>query len=198
MDRLIALLSVPPPGLRKLIVLPAVLVFSYTVLLSMTPELDRLGLSAFVLAVVFTLFAELSWRIPVVIAQIGNLKTAYGYGINLCFLAVLLYVNDPLWCQRYFTAALGFKVVCLGLALWRTPDQLADWGGIREGPDWLKDSWARWYIVSSVAVILVNETAIRYATLTEWIIVWAVSPVIAHCLMHWTILATWGDETDAD
>lgn len=200
MDRLIALLSVPPPGLRNFVVFPAVLVFAYTVLLAMEPALNALGLSAFVLAVVFALFAGMAWQAPVVVAStdMDRFTLMIFAGLNLAILAVLAFGQDPLLCQRFFTIVLILRVIFLAQPYWQAPEDLALMGGPRSGSQCLMQIWRQWKLISLVMLLLVNETAIKFGTLTEWIIVWSVAPVVAYCLMYWTIMATWDDEADAE
>ena len=200
MDRLIALLSVPPPAIRDFIVAPAVLVFSYYALTWIEPSLAALGLSAFVWAVVFSLGAVAAWRYPVAKegVDLDPLGVGILVGLVVTSLGTLLYVNDPLWCQRFFTVVLLLKAGFLTHALWRAREDIGLFGGPLEGPAPLAEIWGRWKLVSIVALILVNETAIRFGTLEDWIVTWSVAPVVVYCLMHWTILADWWGSQDLD
>ena len=196
MRRLLALLSVPPPGLRPFIVMPAALVFGFTFLSAFETRLADAGLSPFVLAVVLAMGVNWAWqfqgrdswqRLEPALRQVVA-------GLVLAILAVLLFVHEPLWCQRVFTIVGGMKALFLAHALWRCPEDFALLGGPREGPEWFAQSWARWKLVSILMIVLMNEAAIRYGTQADWIVVWSVAPLTAYCLMHWTIVATWDDE----
>jgi hypothetical protein len=200
MDRLIALLSVPPPGLRNFIVSPAVLVFSYYVLTWIEPSVSALGLSPFVLAFVFAMGAVAAWTIPVRMAQseVGGGTYLIVVMLLAAILALLLYVHDPLICQRFLTVILALRIVFLVHALWRAPEDIPRMGGPTEGSASFADIWGRWKIVSFLALIFVNEAAIRHGSLEDWIIAWSIAPVVIYCLTYWTMVAEWWGSPDAD
>lgn len=199
MDRLIALLSVPPPGLRNFVVAPAVLVFSYYVLIWIEPSINALGLSPFVLAVVFSLGAVAAWTLPIRMEQSGINHATYFIVVLLlaATLSGLLYVHDPLVCQRFLTVVMALRIGFLAHALWRAPEVIPRLGGPTEGPASFADIWGRWKLISLLALIFVNEAAIRHGSLEDWIITWSVAPVVVYCLMHWTIVAEWWSCPDA-
>lgn len=199
MLRLLALIASPPGNLRPFIRFPAALVFSYTALLQGEAYLSGIGVSPFVLSVVIAMGFVAGMNAPgQVRAGLHDAEVARSaYAIFLGILGVLLVVHDPLWCQRVFTVFAASKALFILHALWRAPGDLPRLGGPVDGPAWFAGSWARWKVVSLVMLVLINETAIRYGTLTEWIIVWSVTPVVVYCLMCWTIVATWDEDGDA-
>lgn len=200
MLRFLALITTPPGNLRPFVRFPAALVFSYTVLLLAEGYLSAIGLSPFVLAVVIAMGVMLALNAP------GQLRDGLyeaeiartAYLLYLGLLALLLIVHDPLWCQRVFTVFMASKALFILHGLWRAPEDLPKLGGPREGPRWFADAWARWKVVSLVMLVLVNETTIAYGTLTEWVIVWSVAPVVVYCLLCWTLVATWDEDADPD
>ncbi len=200
MDRLFALLSVPPPGLRNFIVAPAVLVFSYYVLNWIEPSISALGLSPFVLAVVFSLGAVTAYTLPTVMEPSEQDQGTFFIVMILtsATFGMLLYVHDPLVCQRFFTAVLALRIVLLAHALWRAPQHIPRIGGPIEAPASYSDIWGRWKLISLLALIFANEAAIRHGSLEDWIVTWSVAPALVYCLMHWTIVAEWWGSPDAD
>jgi hypothetical protein len=200
MRRVLALISIPPPGLRPFIVFPASLVFTYAALLQVEPQLDALSLSPFVLAVVLAKSVSLASQIPSLARRPGIGTDGIKAAVAVIFVALglLLLVHEPVWCQRSFTVILGLRAGFLANGLWRNSNDLRLLSGWTGEPDGFVRSWGRWKLVSMIMLLLINEATIMYGTLTEWVIVWSVAPVVAYCLMYWTLLATWDDEADLD
>ena len=200
MRRLIALISMPPPRLRPFVVFPAVLVISYTFFLAIEYRLAEFGLSPLVLAVVLAMGIAWAWQLPNLLHQTQLDRDALPTAVFfvLATLALLLFVHDPLWCQRVFTVFLSIRAIWLAYALWRAPANFRHIGGPIDGPKWFAESWARWKLISLMMLILISETAISYGTLTEWVVAWSVAPVVAYCMMYWSILATCEDNPDAE
>lgn len=176
----------------------AVLVLSYTVLraVPMPPVLPESA--PFVLSVVLTLGVNALSNIrqqsqrPDMQRDV-LIATGVVYGL---ILLVLLIRQDPLWCQRVFTLLPALKALWIGYALWRAPEDLRKLSGLDDSPAGYMMLWGRWKLVSLLFLVLLNEAAIRYGTLEEWIILWAVAPAAVFCLSLWILMVLWVPDED--
>jgi len=158
------------------------------------------GLSPFVFAFVLSVAVSWFWKMQNIVRnmQVERDVRLISFFIIFTPLAVLIFVNDPLWCQRFLSVTLGINAIFLAHGLWRSPQSLQNLSGMNDGPNWFIKLWARWRLASLLLLILVNESAISYATLTEWIIMWSMAPVIVYCLMFWSIAASWEEDSNQE
>lgn len=190
MRMFLALISTPPPGLSFFLAPASVLVLTYLVVLHVGPILG-VPTSPLVLAVAATIVVNASRSLPRQFRELDADEFVVGTvtTIVVATIAFLIWLDDPLWCQRLVTVILGTKALLIAHALWRDPDDLEPLGAPRSGPEWFVEDWARWKIVALGLTVLVNETAIRFANHAEWIAVTAILPALIYCLLYWTLTA---------
>ena len=193
--RLYILLTTPPPLSTSYLSLHLALLSGYIVFLHAEDWLQTHGLSAFVLACV--LFMVLSaWRnLPIAVA-IGPASYSaprrglIGVTVTLLLAALFLLLNDPLYCQRAFSAICAFRAIYLTYGAMRSPahlDRMA-WLGrkLRDG----RENAALWSAAGCAALLAINEYTIAHWSLPEWIVMRSFAPIVVHALVWWSILAT--------
>lgn len=199
MKRLVELFSISPPGSREFLLLPVVLVISYMAFLHIGAELAALSLSPFVLSVVLTQAVGAIWLGQLRLRRCHDAsRTPQVFSIvTLVGLAFLLAAQDPVWCQRFVSLVIAVRAAYLARALYRGETDLSDHGGPRSAPASFTRHWGQWKLYAFLALFAVNELAIAFASLTEWIIISAFAPMIAYCVLQWSMVALWDGGADA-
>ncbi len=98
----------------------------------------------------------------------------------LALTTVLLWKQDILWCQRLVSVQMCFLAI-IHLLWLRRPDD-ADtawvWGPLAR-PEQHRLLSAGTAVLALMALLL-NETMIRFASPMDWIVAWAICPVVLH------------------
>lgn len=112
-------------------------------------------------------------------------------------LVALLLITDPLWCQRLQSA---FYLVIGGIFLWdvvqgRTATAASFW------PDQEMrahlPNLTRMMVVYNFAFLLLNETLIHTVAASQWLLFWAVLPVVGHMVLRALVLTVINLDDDA-
>ncbi|MEM9343822.1 MAG: hypothetical protein AAGA87_12325 [Pseudomonadota bacterium] len=177
--------------MRYFIVTGAILVGLYMALRPFDEAFQQAGMSAFVLANVLYMSGSMWWNLPSLrdrsssVAAITNAVT-----LSFAVIAGLFLMCDPLWIQRLFSAYLAFRAGIFAFALFCDPEWLGDLPWHARYWDSGRENAARWEIVGAVMMLLLNEVAIAYGTLDQWMVVRVVSPALVYALKWWTICLT--------
>lgn len=165
---------------------------AWVVLAPFDAVLSTHGQSAFVLANAILLSALIWGNMPAAMASLGHKENpAYVTGLmmwilgfHLALIGLLLWVNEPLLCQRVLTGGLvlrGFMMV-VGLAGDRA---VMDVFAHKDEGEW-SDSQRRHYVMVKVMVTLgliaVNEALIAQGNLSIWISFAAFLWIVMHAL----------------
>ena len=195
MFHLYALLTTPPPLSTSYLALHLALISGYTVFLHAEGWFQANGLSAFVLACVFFMVL-LAWRnLPLTVAVVPISCSAprqgtIGVTVTLLFAALFLALNDPLVCQRAFSAICAFRVIYLTYGALQSPAGLNSMAWIGRTLNEGRENAALWSAAGCAALLAINEYAIAHWTLSEWIVMRSFAPIAIHALVWWSILAT--------
>lgn len=180
-----------PPLSRSLYLPGAVLLVGYPVL-SVAYGTDHSG-GAFVTAFMAALAVRVGMGFE---GMVRRLLTRYSVAQAVAFalafaglpLLVLTMADDPLWCQRVQSL---FYVVIGGVFLQdvlngRTATAASFWPDA-EMRDHLPNL-TRMMVIYNFAFLLMNETMIRVADPSYWLLFWAVLPIIGHTILRAMVL----------
>ncbi|WP_149589134.1 hypothetical protein [Tabrizicola flagellatus] len=180
-----------PPLSRSLYLPGAVLLVAYPVL-SVAYGPDHAG-EAFATAFMAALAVRIGMGFE---GMVRRLLTRYTVGQAVTFalafaglpLLVLALADDPLWCQRIQSL---FYVVIGGVFLQdvlnnRTATAASFWPDA-EMRDHLPNL-TRMMVIYNFAFLLMNETMIRIADPSYWLLFWAVLPIIGHTILRAMVL----------
>ena len=142
-------------------------------------------MAAFVLAMALRLALRSDGTIRRMRSQISNRGTAvlaliFGPGV----LALLIWVGEPLWCQRFLSV---YFLVMAGLYLLDVIDgrhamvQYFLPGERVRGTDALM---TRVMAIYQMALLLLNETMIANASLTVWLVYFGLLPMLSHRVLN--------------
>ena len=142
-------------------------------------------MAAFVLAMALRLALRSDGTIRKMRSQISNRGTAvlaliFGPGV----LALLIWVGEPLWCQRFLSV---YFLVMAGLYLLDVIDgrhamvQYFLPGERVRGTDALM---TRVMAIYQMALLLLNETMIANASLTVWLVYFGLLPMLSHRVLN--------------
>lgn len=142
-------------------------------------------MAAFVLAMALRLALRSDGTIRKMRSQISNRGTAvlaliFGPGV----LALLIWVGEPLWCQRFLSL---YFLVMAGLYLLDVIDgrhamvQYFLPGERDRGTDALM---TRVMAIYQMALLLLNETMIANASLTVWLVYFGLLPMLSHRVLN--------------
>ena len=142
-------------------------------------------MAAFVLAMALRLALRSDGTIRRMRSQISNRGTAvlaliFGPGV----LALLIWVGEPLWCQRFLSV---YFLVMAGLYLLDVIDgrhamvQYFLPGARDRGTDALM---TRVMAIYQMALLLLNETMIANASLTVWLVYFGLLPMLSHRVLN--------------
>lgn len=202
MRRLVILLSMPPPNMRWFAVSGAILIGSYLALRPFADVLDRFGINYFVLANVIFL-AGLTFRnLPSAAKTAQTLGVrdwvlGFAVGTTLIGAAIFLLLDDPIWPQRLWTVLPAFRIASLGFGAFFRPGYLGEIPWLGRSLTTGRINAARWDIVGCLMLIMINETAIMYGTLDDWIIARVLAHPAVYALIWWTIIASHPLDDDA-
>lgn len=188
-----------PPLSRTLYVPGAVLLVGYPVLSVMFGP-DHAGqafVTAFLVALAVRIGIGFEGTVRRLMTQYAPLQAALlALGLAGLPLLVLAGVDDPIWCQRMQSA---FYVVIGGVFLvdvlkGRTATAASFW------PDAEMRSHlpnlTRMMVVYNLAFLLLNETLIRAVDASQWLLFWALLPIIGHTVLRAMVLTVINLEDD--
>jgi hypothetical protein len=190
--------EIPPLPPRTL--LPAgVLLLAYPLLsvLLGPGEEGQAFVTAFLLALALRIAVRFEGMIRQLAGQFSRRETAAtGFLVAMVPLILLASVDDPLWCQRTQSAwyiVLGSMFVSDMLAgrddmaarFWPWPEMRPHLGAM-----------TRLMVLYSLAFLVLNETMIRAVDPSQWLIWWALIPVVAHVALSLMVVTV--ISTDAD
>jgi len=187
------LIANPPPGMRYFVVSGAVLIGLYMVLLPLDGTLQHAGTSAFVLANVVYLYGLMWWNMPSVRERLkpeGNSATFAGVATCFSLIATVFLVQDPIWVQRFFSGMMLLRLAMFGFALAFDPDWLRQLPWQARYWDTGRENAARWEVVGAAMLLLLNEAAIAFGTLDQWIGMRVLAPAVVYAIKWWTICLT--------
>lgn len=189
---LYGLISVIWPVPLRVVWPGVVLLGAWVVLAPFDAVLSRYGLSAFVLSQVIVLSALMWGNLPAALARLGKRESSayatkmmtYILGFHVGLIGLLLWLNEPLLCQRVLTGGLFLRgiLMVIGLAGNRAVmDNVAP----KDEAEWC-DSQRRHYVMVKVMVCLglmaVNEALIAQGSLSIWVTFAAFLWIVMHAL----------------
>lgn len=188
-----------PPMSRTLYIPGAVLLLAYPVLSVMLGP-DHAG-QAFVTAFMAAFAVRMALGFE---GLVRRLLTRYSAGqaalVALAFagvpLLVLTFAADPIWCQRMQSA---FYLVIGGIFL---ADVIK--GRVVTAASFWPDAEMRVHlpnltrvmVIYNFAFLLLNETLIQTVATSNWLLFWAVLPVLAHAVLRALVLTVINLEDD--
>ncbi len=101
-------------------------------------------------------------------------------GIVVVLIGVLLWKQDIIWCQRVISVQMGILSVTHLLRLRLADDADTEWlwGPLRR-PERHR-LFSAGTVLLSLMTVLLNETMIRFTSPADWMVAWAISPVVLH------------------
>ena len=195
----------PPDGITFLVTSWALFAAVYLLILPFEAGLAAMGMHP--LAVSAAIWIGMNaWRALPKLAlrwleddrQVRILHMAVG--LSMVLAALFLFSGDPVWVQRLWTVLFGVRVAAMAWGFFVDEGLL---GELR----WHAQFWergrlnaARGELLRYLSLIVVNEAAIRFASETEWVLIWAVACVAIPVLTWWTTLAThpWDENQEAE
>ena len=192
---LYVLLTAPIPVPWTLLIKGAVVVLAYALA---RPFEDVIGIGAINIAVLAGILAAAYRNLPRVFSVKIPTATALGTMVPLIMglSAVTLYLPAAL---LPFAITLGWAAMGAlygAMLLWDR--------ALFEEAGWTTESWGlegqvnavRWTILRCAGMATANAYAATYGTSAEWIVAYAVLPIVFHALFYWSILATHPYEDD--
>lgn len=179
--------AMPPVPAASLIPAIALLVvFSGMTVLN----LEIFGFTPFIAAIFVMYIVLFAMNLRPTKRQTSPTHLWVSYSIVLCIPLSVLIIGDPHYGQRlYSVGSLIFaSLLFVGIKFDRDYLQYLRWIG--RSFETGQENAAKIAILGQFMIILLNETAIRYASLTEWISIRAVLPLLVSYLVWVTILAT--------
>lgn len=197
------LLSSPIPVPKLPLVRAMMVVLTYPVFFAHDPMLRTHGLSAVQLAIIAGHCAAIWYAAPMLARALrGNTAAASQIKILFSFhfiaLTMITFAPAPVWIQH------GVSVFWALYALVFAYFAKLDLPGLQEfswpGRHWDvgQDNAANWHILRYLGLILANEWLVANASLSEWLIGFALLPILFHALFWWTINATHPFEEEED
>jgi hypothetical protein len=189
-----------PPLSRALYLPGAVLLIGYPVL-SVLLGSERGG-QAFATAFLLALAVRIGMGFEGMVRRmLTRYSTMHATVFALVFagvpLLVVAFANDPLWCQRMQSL---FYVVIGGVFLQdvlngRTSTAASFWpdAEMREH----LPNLTRMMVVYNFAFLLLNETLIQSVGASQWLLFWAILPVIGHMVLRALVLTVINLDDDA-
>ena len=190
------LLTTPIPVPWTLLIKGSVVILAYTLTL---PFEQASGINALYLAVLSGLLATLYRSLPRLLLAEEQASPTLGTIATLVLglSAVTLFLPVSLLPFAISAGLAGIGALYGAVLLWDRP--LLDRLG------WEKESWGlegqtnaiRWTILRCIGMATANAYAATYGTQEEWVVTYAVLPIIFYALFHWSIIATHPYEDDA-
>jgi hypothetical protein len=189
-----------PPLSRSLYVPGAVLLVGYP-LLSVVLGPDHSG-EAFVTAFMAAFAVRLALGFE---GMVRRLMTRYSAAQTVVValslaglpLVALLLITDPLWCQRLQSA---LYLVIGGIFLWdvvqgRTATAASFWPDVEMRAH--LPNLTKMMVVYNFAFLLLNETLIHTVAASQWLLFWAMLPVVGHMVLRALVLTVINLDDDA-
>ena len=180
-----------PPLPRSIYVPGAVLLIGYPVL-SVLLGTDAQGhafATAFLLALGMRIAIGFEGMVRRMLMKFGKAQTVLlALGMAGLPLLVLAAADDPLWCQRMqsmFYIVVG--AIFLRDVMKNRVDTAATFWPEIEMRGYLPNL-SRMMVIYNFAFLLLNETVIRSIDASQWLLFWAVLPVIGHTVLRAMVL----------
>ena len=189
------------PALSRTIYLPgAALLLGYPVL-SVILGPDQSGAAfatAFIIALAVRIAIGFEGMVRRMLTRYSARQTVL---LSLCFaglpLLVLAGATDPLWCQRMQSA---FYVIVGGIFMLdvlkgRTATAASFWPDAEMRMH--LPNLTRMMVVYNFAFLLLNETMIQAVAPSQWLLFWAVLPIVGHTILRAMVLTVINLDDDA-
>ncbi len=178
-----------PPLSRTLYIPGAVLLVGYPVLSVLSPDEGEAFVTAFLLALGVRIAMGFEGMVRRMLTRYAALPASVlALAFALAPLLVLLMADDPIWCQRLQSA---FYVVIGGVFLLdvltgRNDTAASFWPD--EGMRGYLPNLSRMMVVYNFSFLLLNETLIHTVSASNWLLYWAVLPVLGHMVLRALVL----------
>jgi hypothetical protein len=180
-----------PPLSRTLYVPGAILLLGYpvlTVLLGQTDE-GQAFVTAFMAALAVRVALGFEGMVRRMLTNFSALQAAFlAIGFAAVPLLVLSFAADPVWCQRMQSAFyLVIGAIFLSDVLKNRVATAASFWPDAEMRQHLPNL-TRAMVVYNFAFLLLNETLIHTVAASNWLLFWAVLPILAHTVLRALVL----------
>lgn len=184
---LYVLLTTPMPVPWTLLIKSAAVLLAFAII---NPFETALGLSALNLAVVAGFLTVFSLNIPRLLATSPDMSPVALICAPLSLSAAVLFI-PTIVLPFAISAGLFFLAAIYGVILIFDRPMIDRLG-------WKQDVWGaqgqtnviRWTILRFVGLGVANAYAAKSFSVSEWIVCYAVLPMIFYAVFHWTIIAT--------
>ena len=186
---LYVLLTTPIPVPWTLLIKGSAVILAYTLA---RPFEQVIGINALNIAVLSGMLATLYLNLPrhLLAEKAASTTLVTVATLVLGLSAVTLFVPAALLPFAIIAGLAGVGAIYGAVLLWDRP--------LLERMGWTKESWGlegqanaiRWTILRCIGLATANAYAATYVTQEEWIVTYAVLPVIFYALFHWSIIAT--------
>jgi hypothetical protein len=180
-----------PPLSRSLYIPGAVLLVGYPVLsVALGPDHGNEAFAtAFLAALAIRIGMGFEGMVRRMLTRYSALQTAlFALGFSALPLVVLALADDPLWCQRM--QSLFYVVIgCIFLAdvlRHRTATAASFWPDVEMRAH--LPNLSRMMVVYNFTFLLLNETLIRAIDPSQWLLFWAVLPILGHTILRAMVL----------
>ena len=180
-----------PPLSRTLYVPGAILLLGYPVLTVLLGQTDdgQAFVTAFMAALAVRIALGFEGMVRRMLTNFSALQAALlAIGFAAVPLLVLSFAADPVWCQRMHSAFyLVIGAVFLSDVLQNRVATAASFWPDAEMRQHLPNL-TRAMVVYNFAFLLLNETLIHTVAASNWLLFWAVLPILAHTMLRALVL----------
>ena len=180
-----------PPLSRTLYVPGAILLLGYPVLTVLLGQTDdgQAFVTAFMAALAVRIALGFEGMVRRMLTNFSALQAAFlAIGFAAVPLLVLSFAADPVWCQRMQSAFyLVIGAIFLSDVLKNRVATAASFWPDAEMRQHLPNL-TRAMVVYNFAFLLLNETLIHTVAASNWLLFWAVLPILAHTVLRALVL----------